>query len=122
MMLRCPACCVPSLRIRVSSELGPDGDDDERSVQALECDRCGLQGLGIYRESRRGSGGCEHVSHVCYRIDAQTFDELAAYLRDRGGQRRRGPLGDGEAPFRYLDDDCHWRNVPVLSRGLPIGR
>lgn len=60
----CPRCNAPRLHITATMELGADDYSDERSVQLVECGACGLRGVALYEESRRGSDA--RVHHEAY--------------------------------------------------------
>ncbi len=76
---RCPRCKQQALVLGHSLELGPDGDNDELALQSLCCTSCGLDAVGIYRESRRGAG--DSWDHTGWPVtDAEAFGELQARL------------------------------------------
>lgn len=62
MSLICPKCRKPELKIKCGLELGPDGYNDEISIQAIYCNECGFVGAAVYVECKRGRG--ERWSHV----------------------------------------------------------
>lgn len=82
MAFRCPDCSgVNSLNILNSIELPADNRSDEITVQIIACRSCGLQGLAVYEESRRGALDRESIDHRGYRVAAQTLSKYAGMLR-----------------------------------------
>lgn len=82
----CPRCHVPRLRIDAVLELGPDDTSDERSLQLVVCNGCGLRGVAAYEASRRGAD--ERVHHDVYMpADPERFASAVAQCaspRDAG--------------------------------------
>ena len=76
----CPGCSGASLVIEHALELGPDGDSDEISIQALRCAACGFCAAASYEESRRGSLDRECWRHSAARITPEHYAQLAATL------------------------------------------
>jgi hypothetical protein len=74
MPFTCPDCKEKSLSIAASIELGSDANSDETSLQAVRCSGCGLVGVGIYEESRRGASESWH--HWAHRMAPEDYDEL----------------------------------------------
>ena len=79
MALLCLACNFPSLEIVDSLELGPDGTNDEITLQTLSCSSCDFLGVAVYEESRRGGGESWH--HFGCRTTPSGFAELSRALR-----------------------------------------
>lgn len=74
----CPKCAEPTLAITTSMELGADGDWDERSLQIIECQSDGSEGLATYKESRAGDG--ETVRHQGKWVDSKEVKKLRETL------------------------------------------
>ena len=79
-MSACPGCSGPSLAITQELELGPDGDSDEISIQALRCAVCGFCAAASYEESRRGRLDHECWRHWAFRITPEHYAKLASSL------------------------------------------
>jgi hypothetical protein len=73
----CPDCGSHALEITGSLELPPGGDDDEITLQTIECAACGLCALGMYRESRRGALDSESWHHDGFRVSVENFQAIA---------------------------------------------
>ncbi len=65
----CPACSNKELTIILSLELPPGPEDDELTLQAVECGRCAFGGIAVYRESRRGALDSESWYHTGYELE-----------------------------------------------------
>jgi hypothetical protein len=77
MSFACPACNrAGSLAILASIDLPPDSRSDEIALQVLECEGCGLRGLAIYEESRRGALDSETWDHTGYLVPEQLVDAV----------------------------------------------
>ena len=70
----CPDCENNRLEIVHSIELGPDGSNDEFSLQSLRCHHCGLTCVAEYCESRRGAS--DSWKHIAHRISPDEFQLL----------------------------------------------
>jgi len=57
-------------------ELPPDSRSDEITLQVVGCLQCGMRGLAVYEESRRGSFGSECFDHTGYLAPAATVDAV----------------------------------------------
>ena len=74
----CPKCAEPTLAITLSMELGADGDWDERSLQIIECQAEGSEGLATYKENRGGGG--ETVRHQGKWVDSNQMKKIRESL------------------------------------------
>ena len=90
MPFECPSCRRKSMEISFSLELLPQGDDDEITLQTLQCAACGFHGAAVYRESRHGNLGSESWSHDGYPIADEPLERLykALLICPRPGDRR----------------------------------
>lgn len=76
MSLLCPRCTERTLEIETFLELPPDNRSDEITVQIIGCQRCGLAGVAVYEESRRGGLGQESVDHAGYEVSEVELERL----------------------------------------------
>lgn len=108
---RCPWCGTRSLKITHSLEIRPDGDNDELSLQSIQCP-CGLRGVAFYMESRQGAG--ESVLHFGGALSGQDFAELARALA--ACPRPRDRRCDCAAHERYeVREQGHWKGVQLFE-------
>jgi hypothetical protein len=61
--------------------LPPDGRSDEISLQIARCGRCGLAGIAVYEESRRGALGAESVDHDGYMVTAADLRAVQTLMK-----------------------------------------
>lgn len=99
MPLICPQCQRGTLRVETSLELPPDARSDEISVQIVECSACGFEGVGVYRESRRGALDDEVVDHVCHTATPEVLSRIHGLI---GRCRRQGDASCSCAAHRAL--------------------
>ncbi len=76
----CSACGTGNLRIVLFIELPPSGDDDEITLQIIQCTACGFQGMAIYRESRHGAMDSESWSHTGYELLPPDLERLRSAI------------------------------------------
>ncbi len=72
MNLICPWCGDRALKIEKSLELGYDARNDEYSLQAVYCPVCGMGGVAIYEESRRGAEDSWY--HYCHHMKKEDYE------------------------------------------------
>lgn len=80
MAFYCPVCSGESLKISFSLELPPSDDDDEITLQTVQCARCGFSGLAVYRENRRGSMEQSSWRHRGYEVEREATASLSRML------------------------------------------
>ena len=102
----------------MAMELGPDDFSDERSVQIVECRGCGFVGVGLYEESRRGSG--ERVHHAAY--DTTVTPMYQSTIRECPTPRQAGCRCFAHQLMRRSVGDPLWRKTPLpMRRVSPAG-
>lgn len=89
----CPNCRKPTAEVTHSAEVGPDGDDDEVTVQLVKCGDCNFSGIAVYRENRRGRLDSEHWRHDGYRLAPNDMTQLQAALEDNSVLENYGRQG-----------------------------
>jgi len=72
----CPACSRNSLTITSKIELPPNERSDEVTLQLIECNKCGFQGIAVYEESRRGKINSDTFSHRGYKVSSELLNKL----------------------------------------------
>jgi hypothetical protein len=81
MNFKCPRCFGPdTLEILDSIALPADSRSDEIALQIVGCGRCGLQGLAVYEESRRGSLFSESWEHNGYLVSEAEFEKIRSLI------------------------------------------
>jgi hypothetical protein len=81
MFFPCPACSQGKLKITLALELPPGSDDDELTLQTVECGNCGLSGIAVYRENRRGNLQSESWRHEGYLVGAADLSKLQEAMK-----------------------------------------
>ena len=76
MGLICPACSLDSLKITSKIELPPNERSDEVTLQLIECNKCGFQGVAVYKESRRGKIDSATFSHRGYTASSEFLNKV----------------------------------------------
>jgi hypothetical protein len=73
----CPTCQAPgTLDILAAIELPPDSRSDEIALQVVRCELCGMRGLAVYEESRRGRLDTESIDHMGYYAPASAVEAV----------------------------------------------
>jgi len=116
MPFECPGCKAGSLVITHSMELPPGADADETSVQLVHCPGCGLSGLAVYREDRRGALDRESWSHDGYQIDDTSLQWLKKSIRVCPSPSQRSCPCEGHSTLEKYD----W--AAVASSGISVVR
>jgi hypothetical protein len=90
MTFECPVCKKGGLAIQLSMELMPGGDDDDVTLQTIDCGVCGFRGIAVYRESRHGALRSERWHHHGYAISEESLEAIRKALikcPDTGNRR-----------------------------------
>jgi predicted RNA-binding Zn-ribbon protein involved in translation (DUF1610 family) len=82
MSFRCPICGgEKTLLITAKIELPADTRSDEISLQTIDCQKCGFEGLAVYEESRRGALGSESIDHYGFTLSGDEKSALKRLIR-----------------------------------------
>lgn len=77
MSFRCPQCKMPaSLDIIHRIELPPDSRSDEITLQIVECNTCGFNGLAVYEEPRHGMPEADDWEHIGYWVSRDAVESV----------------------------------------------
>ena len=104
----CPDCTRETLRIIKKIELPSDSRSDEISLQVIQCNKCGLLGVAIYEESRRGSLISESYSHIGYLLPEEIMDAVIQAIEKCPDVRNTRCKCSSHKYFHKLDGDKRW--------------
>jgi len=108
----CPQCLKSdSLEIILSIELSPDSRSDEITLQILTCSSCGMYGVGVYEESRRGPLGEDHWEHCGYQVDRPYADAIAHLIKDCPNRFNRRCSCQAHAVLGKVDSSGRWQGL-----------
>ena len=115
MSFHCPDCSTKSLAIVLRLELEPDSCWDEITLQTLACNRCGLTGLAVYQESRRGALDAEIVHHNGYRVGGADFKRVERAIKHcpAPGERHCGCFA--HRVFGGKDSSGRWNGLDGVA-------
>ena len=118
MSFLCPKCTINTLNIIKMIELPPDSRSDETSVQVVQCQKCGLQGVAIYEESRRGSLASESYSHTGYLLPEKAIEMVIQAIEKCPDNKNSKCKCSSHTFFNILDEGKRWvwiNTQPILD-------
>lgn len=118
-MSRCPVCKTVAFKCQLYIELPPDGRSDEITIQVLTCEKCELQVVGVYEESRRGALDSEAWEHTLWRVSALGYWQLKQAVSDCPAPGNWRCACAGHVWLGAQDGSGRWAGLPAELGARP---